>query len=459
LSHSIFGIECPETKKRGSITMKNSQKTKRRICFGLAVFLLFMASPGIHRASGEAAGSEEPAFPYILRLKSAPPEAELFYRGEPLRPRSSAAGVREYLLEEGPGRFRLHAPGYRDREFESRELPSLLKAAGLEMKLEPQGGPLEYLGEYETGWQPKSAVFSPEGNRIFVPLLAQRGVDVFRFSPKSGGPAVVFEKRLAVPGSGALGFVEPMIDGNRREFWVSNMEEGRLHIFNLDTLEYKSSVAVGRMPKVILLSPGGDTVAVSNWLSQDISLLDGDTKKTLALIPAGGTPRGMAFSPDGALLYTALFDGPFVAVISVPQQKVIARFRLAEGEGAARHVIYHGGRLYVSDMYRGRVYILDPSDGKVLKSLRVGSNVNTIALSPDGSRLYVSSRGRNNPADYTKPGPEFGSITVLSSGDLSLLGKVWGRNQPTGLAVSPGGDYLVFTDFLDANLELYRVAD
>jgi len=35
---------------------------------------------------------------------------------------------------------------------------------------------------------------------------------------------------------------------------------------------------------------------------------------------------------------------------------------------------------------------------------------------------------------------------------------VWGRNQPTGLAFSADGRYLAFTDFLDNNVELYRVA-
>jgi len=35
--------------------------------------------------------------------------------------------------------------------------------------------------------------------------------------------------------------------------------------------------------------------------------------------------------------------------------------------------------------------------------------------------------------------------------------RIWGRNQPTGLALSPDGKFLVFTDFLDQNLELYRI--
>jgi DNA-binding beta-propeller fold protein YncE len=139
------------------------------------------------------------------------------------------------------------------------------------------------------------------------------------------------------------------------------------------------------------------------------------------------------------------------------QNKVSARFRLYAGEGACRHVIYRDGKLYVSDMYRGTVNILNAATGALLVSRRIGSNINTIVLSPDGRRVFASSRGRNNPEDYTRPGPEFGAVYMLNADDLSLQESVWGRNQPTGLAVSPDGKYLVFTDFLDANMELYII--
>ena len=400
-------------------------------------------------SSASQALSAEPVSSF--RLKSAPPDLAVTLNGTPLTPVSAAAGIRNYKVDGG-GIFRFSAQGYRSVEYS--RLP--VKKGQVEIKLEAENGRLELLGEYSTGSQPKSAYWAPDGKRLFVPLLDERGVDVFAFMQ---APArMVFEKRLSVPDGKAAGFVEAAFDTRRRELWVSNMEENKLHVFDLDTLDFKKSMPAGGVfPKVIVQNPSGDLTLVSNWISQTISVFDSETKELLRRIPVGGTPRGMAFSPDGALLYAAIYDEAVIEVIDMKLYRVSTRFRLYPGEGACRHVIYRDGKLYVSDMFRGTVNILNAATGALLVSRRIGPNINTICLSPDGRHVFASSRGRNNPVDYTMPGPDFGAVYMLKADDLALEERVWGRNQPTGLAVSPDARYLVFTDFLDANLELYLI--
>jgi len=390
-----------------------------------------------------------------IKLKSAPADLSVFLNGELQKPVSQSAGIRHYRIN-GTGILRFSAEGYKNIEYSTGGLP-LVKDL-LEVKLENEKGVLELLREYATGVQPKSAYFSPDGKRIFVPLLGQHGIDVFRVTQLHGKLSLAYERQLTVPGSNEPGFVEAMCDERRRELWVSNMMENKLHIFDLDTLSYKMSVSTGGVfPKVIVQNPSGTLTFASNWVTYDISVFDSDTKKLLRRIPVGGTPRGMAFSPDGNKLFVAIYDEPVIAVVDMQQNKVTTRYRLYAGEGAARHIIYNGGKLFVSDMFRGTVNIVDAATGKLLVSKRVGLNINTIALSPDGRRLFASSRGRNNSEDYTRPGPDFGAVYMLNTLDLSVEERVWGRNQPTGLAVSPNGKYLVFTDFLDANLEFYLI--
>jgi len=407
--------------------------------FCLTVILLITAQTAALRAQS------------TFTLKSAPANLDVYFNDELISPVSSGGGHRYYRIPN-PGMLRFSASGYKSIEYYSDVLPVRRNIVGI--KLENENGMAALIGEYRTGSHPKSAYFSPDGRRLFVPLLGQHGVDVFRQS----GSGFAYETRLIVPDSNAAGFVEALCDERRRELWVSNMHENKVHIYNLDTLEYKISLNTdGVFPKVIAQSPDGKITAVSNWISLDLSIFDSETKQLLRKIPVGGTPRGMAFSPDSNLIYTAIYDEPLVVVVNLTQNKITNRFRFGQGAGATRHIIYNDGKLYVSDMLRGTVNILDASTGALLRSARVGLNINTIILSPDGRYVFASSRGMNNPEDYTRPGPDFGAVYMLSAEDLSLQEKIWGRNQPTGLAVSPDGSKLVFTDFLDANLELYSL--
>jgi DNA-binding beta-propeller fold protein YncE len=107
-------------------------------------------------------------------------------------------------------------------------------------------------------------------------------------------------------------------------------------------------------------------------------------------------------------------------------------------------------------MANATVLIVDTTTGKTVGTVAVASNPHEMTVSYDQSLVAVASRGKNNPNDYQLAGPDFGKVTVfLASG--AVAGSVWGRNQPTGLAFSPDNRYLAFTDFLDNNLELYRL--
>jgi len=382
-------------------------------------------------------------------LKSAPEDLNVYLNNELIRPVSSSAGHRVFRIAN-EGMLRFSAEGYTSIEYHSEVLPSRNRIVGI--KLENERGIATYRAEYPTGVQPKSAYFTPDGQRLVVPLLAQHGIDVFQVV----GGFLRHERRLTVPGSRMEGFVEALFDERRREMWVSNMLENKVHIYDMDTLEYKMGLnTVGVFPKVIVQSPDGKLTITSNWITHDLSVFDSDTKRLLRRIPVGCTPRGMAFSPDGNLLYVCNYDGPFVEVVDMTQNRVVNRFRLHNQRGAVRHIIYRDGLLYISDMALGSVFVVEAATGTILRSTWVGPNINTIILTPDGRYVIAASRGVNNPVDYTRPGPDFGAVYILNANDLSLKEKIWGRNQPTGVGVSPDGKLLVFTDFLDQNLELY----
>ncbi len=125
-----------------------------------------------------------------------------------------------------------------------------------------------------------------------------------------------------------------------------------------------------------------------------------------------------------------------------------------------RHIVAdeEEGILYCSDMGRDVIWKVSMKNDEVKKFVATDHNPNTIVLSPDKRILFVSSRGINASAtNYYVPGPEWGSILLFDTETGEILDAIVAGNQPTALDISPDGQLLVFSDFLDARLEVFAI--
>ena len=380
-----------------------------------------------------------------LTVKVFPQNAALAVDGALIPART---GPSVLVLAAGAHSIHLAAAGYQPKDL-TVSLSSLLT---IEVKLEREGSRLAKRSEMPTGREPKSVAFTPDGRFILCTLLEGEGVEAI---PTDG---TADRLALAPPASWAAkkGFVELAFLAGRQELWVTQMTTGMVHVFSLPDFAWLASFPTGgSWPKFILVSPDEKTAYVSNWESRDISVIDAAARAATARIPVGGVPRGLALSRDGRFLYVCLFDRGAVQKVDLAK-RAVAR-TLTFGEGAMRHIVMHPTQdiLYASDMLKGRILAIDAATDRLLAQIPADRNPNTIALSPDGRYLFVSSRGSNNPEDYAKKGPAFGSISCIDTETRAVVDWTWGKNQPTGLAVSPDGRTIVFTNFLDNEIEVY----
>lgn len=392
---------------------------------------------------------EEP----VLLLKSFPPEASLSRDGTFLTPqeqilREDGSLWRRYALSRGYQVLTLSAPGYRSKRFHL----TVQGTVEIDEKLERHEGSLRLLGEFPTGRQPKGVAFAPDGESFVVTNLDGPGIDLYSTEPLS------YLRRLVVPGE-ERGFVEALYLPRRGELLVSQMTTGEMHLFDLPEYGYLGSLpSGGTWPKVMASDPLERRLYVSNWIDRSIGVIDLEGRELIDRIEVPGIPRGMALTGDGRRLYVALFDRGDLAEVSLGERGNSVEL-IEIGDGALRHLALSpdGRRLYISDMYHGRVLMYDTLERQVVAEARLGRNLNTLALTPDGRYLLVSERGANSPEGYTRVGPDFGRVFLCNAETLEVVGWIWGRNQPTGLAVSPDGGLVAFTDFLDDNLELYEL--
>ncbi|WP_016754937.1 YncE family protein [Leptospira santarosai] len=351
--------------------------------------------------------------------------------------------------------LKLSSPGFQNSSYRVKSAEELNETL---IALNKEGITHRFVARFKTGIQPKSVRFI-DNTRLAIPLLEDEGMDILDIRTGETirlSPPEKYKKKL--------GFVETIAIPKHNELWVSQMQANAVHVFDLKTLAYKTSVDLtGKWSKILLYDPIRDLVYCSNWVSENISVIDRKTKVEIRKTDKIGLPRGLLLSKDGKELYIAQFSasnqesgGGRLGIYSMETEKLTDTIG---PPGNKRHIVSGNveNKIYVSDMCCGKIEVYDLKEKKVQKTIQVFDKPNTIALSPDGKYLYVSCRGPNNPTEgYLKKGLVLGRVYVIDT-TTDTVKEFWeAGNQPTGLDVSPDNRYLVISDFLDHQIRVYR---
>jgi len=208
--------------------------------------------------------------------------------------------------------------------------------------------------------------------------------------------------------------------------------------------------SIGKKPFGVVPHPSLDYLYVTCLEHTTVEKIDVFTGEVLATIDVTELPRDIEITPDGSTVYASLLDGDSiadVAVIDTASDTLITTINVPNNAKALA-MSPDGSILYVSS-----VYPLGAADENYYISM-VDTLTNTIvdtiitspykpfdlAISPDGSRVYIA-----NEAD---------GLSYLDTTDNTVVGvieeayKVYAR-----LAVSPGGEYVYVATYHDRNFQ------
>jgi YVTN family beta-propeller protein len=295
----------------------------------------------------------------------------------------------------------------------------------------------------------KGLAYNYNGTELWGTSLLNKNTGVWVIDTKTGKEL----KRINLGGGG----VEIIFSDDGSKAYVSQMETAKVFEIDAKTKEVlRTFKSGGTWTKYMVISPDGKKLFASNWISNNISVINLETGKFEKNIKTVKTPRGLYITKDGLNLYVAGFENGDIEKINLSNNQ---RNILIRTGGAMRHIIPDEEKevLYISDMGRKSIWKISLKDDSAVKFATTDSNPNTIALSPDKKILYVSCRGVNNSKSYYLPGPTWGSILLFDTETGKMLDAIIGGNQPTALAISPDGAQLSFSDFLDKRIQMWNI--
>ncbi|MES2113186.1 MAG: beta-propeller fold lactonase family protein [Bacteroidota bacterium] len=184
-------------------------------------------------------------------------------------------------------------------------------------------------------------------------------------------------------------------------------------------------------------------------------------------LPASGTGNIAAFkainnsgSPITATITASLFsDSPSIAYIAdgspdggvwlvdIRTNEKITKIRLGNGPAGVA-VSPDGSRVYVTNEYSQNLSVVNTATQTVLATINVGTNPRGVCVSPDGSRVYVANYASND-------------VSVINTSINANIATIAVGRSPQGIAVSPDGTrlYVANSSTMSNSISVINTAD
>jgi YVTN family beta-propeller protein len=236
-------------------------------------------------------------------------------------------------------------------------------------------------------------VYAPDGKHAYA---SAGGNDKIRVYSVAGDGTLSEQPSIALPSGSYPGGLAISADG--QTLYVANNLANSVSLIDTATGTVKTTTAVGKNPYTVALSKDGKTAYLTNWGESTVSLIDASSGAAKGQIAVGTHPNAVAVNPVSGDLYVANGDGDTVSIVDPGTNTVRQTVNLAPYAGApvgaspnALAVSPDGKTLDVANAGDNDVAVVDLGDGSVRGLIPTGWYPTGVALSLDGTQLYVAN--------------------------------------------------------------------
>ena len=277
-----------------------------------------------------------------------------------------------------------------------RHSVTLYDAATLELKATiPDKVNLSALGfpQYKGSFQgaPVEGAYSPDGQYLYVTNYAMYGI----------------------------GFSHEGHDDCKA---TNSYDRSFLYRINRQSNLIDAAYLVGKVPKVVQVSPDNKWILVTNWCSYDLSVISVESQKVVRTIKIGAYPRGIVIKKDSSLAYVAQMGGSTIHEINLND---FSHRTLTIGLNPRALVLSPDeNTLYATLNLSGKVVAYDLTSAKVVHSVKTGKATRSLDISSDGSALFVVNF-------------DSGTVSKIRTADFSILQNIKVCKEPIGVTYEP----------------------
>jgi DNA-binding beta-propeller fold protein YncE len=233
---------------------------------------------------------------------------------------------------------------------------------------------------------------SPDGRTAYMPIYGSAGVG----SPGIDGHELLIIDLKARKVVGDLDFGHgvrphlPVLDPATGLLYVTTELDNTVTMIDPKTRQIVGAVPTGQeQSHMLVLSHDGRRGYTANVGPGTVSVLDMESRRTLAVIPVAKNVQRISIANDDERVFTADQTAPQLAVIDTASRRVSSWIPLP-GTGYGSAPTLDGRWLLVAIPSTNQVAVVDLSTLQVVRRIDVPSTPQEILVRPDGKVAYVS---------------------------------------------------------------------
>jgi YVTN family beta-propeller protein len=223
--------------------------------------------------------------------------------------------------------------------------------------------------------------------------------------------------------------------------YVSNPESRSVSVIARQpdgTHQSVAEIPVGQGPLGLALDGTGKRLFAADWYSDKVFVINTATQAVTGEIAVGKSPSGMTVSPDNHWLYVANRESDTLSVVDLSRLRAVAAIPVGKAPFGVTWDAHgpHGPRLLVANVQSSDVSVVDPATRRETQRLAVKSFPYVAAATKDGARIFVTNQHDD-------------SLSVFDGMTFEPLGVIPVCGYPEGLLFSPDQSSAVVACWMD----------
>lgn len=275
------------------------------------------------------------------------------------------------------------------------------------------------IGEVPTGNGPHEVTVSADGKLAFVANYGDQ-------TPGESISVIDLEakKELRRVNLGALRRPHGIVESKGKIYFTTEMNKV---VARYDPAADRVDWLMGTgqdLTHMLVINKEQTRIYTSNIFSDSIGVMEpmgqgGNWHYTV--IPVGKRPEAIDLSPDGKEVWTAHSQDGGVSVIDTESKKVVATIPALTKHSNRLKFTPDGKLVLISDAESSQVLVMDVKERKLVQKIQVGAVPLGIQIAPDGQRAYVACA-------------QAGQIAIIDMAKLAQVGAIDVGPGPDGMA-------------------------